>query len=141
MQYGNKTYLFIHAIWRTQEGELFLTKPVRNVLFSHIRTAAEEKMVKILIINGVEDHVHCLFQLHPMQTLSKVIKDIKSESARWINENKIVAGTFDWQDNYVAYSVSPSALKQVWEYIERQEEHHKTKTLENELEIFEKLQF
>ncbi|HTQ27171.1 MAG TPA: IS200/IS605 family transposase [Puia sp.] len=141
MQYGNKTYLFIHAIWRTQEGELFLTKPVRNVLFSHIRTAAEEKMVKILIINGVEDHVHCLFQLHPMQTLSKVIKDIKSESARWINENKIVAGTFDWQDNYVAYSVSPSALKQVWEYIERQEEHHKTKTLENELEIFEKIQF
>ena len=120
---------------------MFLTKPVRNVLFSHIRTAAEEKMVKILIINGVEDHVHCLFQLHPMQTLSKVIKDIKSESARWINENKIVAGTFDWQDNYVAYSVSPSALKQVWEYIERQEEHHKTKTLENELEIFEKIQF
>jgi REP element-mobilizing transposase RayT len=141
MQYGNKTYLFIHVIWRTINGELFLTRPVRNVLFSHIRTAAEEKMVKILIMNGVEDHVHCLLQLHPMQTLAKVVKDIKVESAQWINDNKIVASEFGWQDNYVAYSVSPSAIRQVWEYIERQEEHHKTKSLENELEIFEKIQF
>jgi putative transposase len=141
MQYGNKTYLFIHVIWRTQDGELTLTKPVRNVLFSHIRTIAEEKLVKILIMNGVEDHVHCLLQLHPMQTLSKVVKDMKLESAQWINDNKIITKEFGWQDNYVAYSVSPSAVKQVWDYIDKQEEHHKTKTLENELEVFEKIQF
>jgi REP element-mobilizing transposase RayT len=141
MQYGNKTYLFIHVIWRTHNGELFLTRPVRNVLFSHIRAAADEKLVKILVLNGVEDHVHCLLQLHPMQSLSKVVKDIKTGSAQWINENRIIAGEFSWQDNYVAYSVSPSAIKQVWEYIEKQEEHHKTRTLESELEIFEKIQF
>jgi REP element-mobilizing transposase RayT len=141
MQYANRIYLFVHAIWRTNEGQSLLTKPVRNVLFAHMKTFAEGRMIKILIINGVEDHVHCLLQLHPLQTLSKVVKDIREDAATWLNENRIVESEFAWQESFVAYSVSPTAVKQVWEYIERQEEHHKSKTLENELEVFGKIPF
>jgi putative transposase len=140
MQNGNKTYLFVHAIWSTGNREPLLKKPIRNVLFAHIKGVAEEKLIKILSINGVEDHVHCLLQLHPVQSLSQVMKNIRDESSHWLNENKVLGAGFEWQDGYAAYSVSPSGTKLVADYILKQEEYHKTKTLESELEVFEKMQ-
>jgi len=141
MQYGNRIYLFVHVIWSTSQGAALLTRPVRKVLFAHMKSHAEGKMIRILVIDGVEDHLHCLLQLHPLQTLSKVVKDLREDAAQWINENRIVDKEFGWEESYVAYSVSPSAVRQVWEYIEKQEEHHKTKSLESELEVFGKIPF
>lgn len=140
MQFGNKTYLFVHVIWSTKNRERLLPKPVRVILFSHIQKNSEEKGIKLMIINGVEDHLHCLVQLHPTQNLSKVIKDIKGESSHWLNETKLLQQEFEWQDGYAAYSVSPSAVKQVMDYIYKQEEHHQTRTLESELEVLDKIQ-
>jgi putative transposase len=141
MQQGNKIYLFVHVIWSVGQQAPLLKKPVRTVLFAHIKTVQQEKLVKILAINGVEDHLHCLLQLHPMQNLSQVMKNIKEESSHWLNENKLMETAFEWKDDYAAYSVSPSGIKQVEEYISKQEEHHKTKTLDSELEVFEKMNF
>ena len=137
----HKVYLFVHIIWRVKAGQPLLTKPVRTVLLKYIQKSTAEKGINILSVNGVEDHVHCLLQLHPAQNLSQVINSIRDDSCDWLNENKILDVNFEWQDAYAAYSVSPSSVKQVTEYIQKQEEHHKTKTLENELEVFEKVQF
>ncbi len=137
----NKVYLFVHVIWSVRKESPLLTKPVRVVLFSHIQKSSEEKGINVLSVNGVEDHVHCLIQVHPAQNLSQLVKSIKGESSQWLNENKLLGTSFEWQDEYAAYSVSPSGIKQVTDYISRQEEHHKTKTLESELEVFDKIQF
>ena len=137
----HKVYLFVHTIWRVKSGQPLLTKPVRTVLLSAVRQTAAAKGINIITINGVEDHVHCLLQLHPAQNLSQVTNSLRDESCQWLNENKILDVDFEWQEAYAAYSVSPSGVKQVTEYIQKQEEHHKTKTLENELEVFEKVQF
>jgi putative transposase len=134
-----KAYLFIHIIWPVNKQEKLLSKPVRTVLFAHIKKDAAERGIKILIINGVEDHVHCLLQLHPAQNLSQVTRAIKGESAGWINENKLLPINFEWEEEYSAYSVSPSGLQQVIDYIDKQELHHKTKTLAGELELFDKI--
>ena len=134
-----KVYLFVHAIWSVRQREPLLSKPVRRVLFAHIQKEGEEKGMRVLAVNGVEDHVHCLVQLLPSQNLSQVIKSIRALSAGWLNETKLLAAPFEWEENYVAISVSPSSLKQVTDYIAKQEEHHKSRTLESELEVFEKL--
>jgi len=136
----NKVYLFVHIIWRVHQQRALLSRPIRKVLFTNIQQRAEERGIKILIVNGVEDHIHCLVQLHPAQNLLQVIKSIKSESSQWLNENKLLQGDFEWEDGYAAYSVSPSAVNQVTDYISKQEAYHKTKTLEKELEVFEKMQ-
>jgi putative transposase len=136
-----KIYLFIHVIWSVDNRLPLLTKPVRTVMFSHLQKHAEERGIKIIAVNGVEDHIHCLLQMHPAQNLVQIVKSIKGESSRWLNETKLIADPFEWQEEYAALSVSPSGLKQVTEYIHKQEEHHKTKTLDNELEVFEKMQF
>jgi len=99
----------------------------------------EEKGLRILSINGVEDHIHVLVQLMPSQNLIQVVRSIKTASSHWLNENKLLTGEFQWEEGYSALSVSPSSVKQVKDYIEKQEEHHKTKTLEAELEAFVRL--
>ena len=139
MSEQRKIYLFIHVIWTVFQQQKLLTKPVRTVLFANIQKRAEEKGTKILVINGVEDHVHCLLQLLPAQNLLQVVKSIKTESSQWVNENKLLSSGFEWEDEYAAYSVSPSVVNQVIDYINKQEDHHKTKTLEKEMEVFQKL--
>jgi putative transposase len=134
-----KAYLFVHVIWCVQNREPLLSKPVRRILFAHMQKESEEKGMKVLAINGVEDHVHCLLQLMPSQNLTQVIKSIRTLSSGWLNGNKFLTVPFEWEEGYAAYSVSPSSLKQVMDFIGKQEDHHKSKTLESELEVFEKL--
>jgi putative transposase len=137
---NEKVYLYVHIIWIVNKQEGVLKKPILNLLLIHIKKIAEEKFLKIHSINGVANHLHCLLQLHPTQSLSHAVKILKEESAKWLNENKFFENNFEWSEGYAAYSVSPSGVKQVADYINKQEEHHKTKTLESELEVFEKIQ-
>jgi REP element-mobilizing transposase RayT len=132
-------YLFVHVIWCVKKREPLLTRPVRKILFAQIQKDSEERGMKVLAVNGVEDHVHCLLQLLPSQNLAQVIKSIRTLSSGWLNGNKFLAAPFEWEEGYAAYSVSPSSLKQVMDFIGKQEDHHKSKTLESELEVFEKL--
>jgi REP element-mobilizing transposase RayT len=136
---GPTVYLFVHVICTVQGREKQLSRPARKVLFVHMQKEGEEKGIRIVAINGVEDHVHLLLQLMPSQNLAQVVRSIRSASSDWLNENKLLAVPFEWEDNYYALSVSPSSVKQVKDFIEKQEEHHKTKNLDGELEAFVRL--
>ena len=135
-----KTYLYAHIIWAIRNKETRLSKPIRVVLFAHLQKTAEEKGIKIIQVGGADDHVHVLVQLHPAQNLAQVIRQLKAESSDWLNATQLLPQGFEWEEEYAAYSVSPSAVKQVMDYLDRQEEYHKTKSLEAELEVFEKVQ-
>ena len=136
----HKTHLYIHVLWAIRERQAVLTKPIRTVLFAHLQKTAEEKGVKLLSVNGSTDHVHVLVHLHPAQNIAQVVRQLKAESADWLNGTQLIPTGMEWEDDYAAYSVSPTAVKQVSEYLERQEEYHKTKTLDAELEVFDKIQ-
>jgi REP element-mobilizing transposase RayT len=132
-------YLFVHVICTVQGRERLLARPARKVLFAHMQKEGDEKGIRIVSINGVEDHMHLLLQLMPSQNLVQVVKSIRNASAGWLNENKLLTAEFQWEEGYFALSVSPSNVKQVKDFIEKQEEHHKTKTLDAELEAFTRL--
>lgn len=72
------------------------------------------------------------------QTISKISQLIKGESSKWINDNKLTKTKFFWQDDYWAVSVSESHIESVKEYIQNQEEHHRTKSFTEEVEEFMK---
>jgi REP element-mobilizing transposase RayT len=131
-------YLYVHVIWCVARREAVLTRPVRRVLFAHVQKEAGEKGIKIVVMGGVEDHVHCLLQLMPAQNLAQVVRTVRSASSEWVNVNKLLAAVFEWEEGYAAYSVSPSGVAAVVDYISKQEELHQSKTLESELKIFEK---
>jgi putative transposase len=135
-----KTYLYAHVIWGIKNKETRLGKTIRVVLYAHLQKTAEEKGIKIIQVGGAEDHIHVLLQLHPAQNLAQVIRQLKTESSDWLNTTQLLPHGFEWEEEYAAYSVSPSAVKQVQDFLDRQDEYHKTKSLEAELEVFEKIQ-
>ena len=139
--------VYIHFVWSTKNREPFLdSKELRVKIWNHIRTNANEKGIFIDFINGYSDHCHCLISLGVDQTIQKVMQLIKGESSFWINKEQLLDETsyamkndllkFEWQDEYFAVSVSESMLDKVRNYIKNQEEHHTTKTFQDEYDEF-----
>lgn len=135
---SNQVFLYVHAIWTTKERVKVLTKPARVVLFTHLKKSAEEKGIRILKADGGEEHAHLLLQLHPAQNLSQVMRQLKSETEEWINAAQLTRDPFLWSEELIAYSVSPGSLQQVISFIDRQDDYHKTRTFEMEIEVFTK---
>lgn len=135
---GNRIYLFVHVILEVGERKALLKNVLRVVFFAWLKKTMTEKGVRLHAIGGGEDHVHLLLQLHPAQNLMQVVKQVKEESLSFIGNNSFIKEPFAWQDEYTAFTVSPGALKQTMDYIERQDEYHQGKTLEQEMEQISK---
>jgi REP element-mobilizing transposase RayT len=90
---------------------------------------------KVLIANGVEDHVHMLCSLKPQHAVAEVVKTLKGASSAWFNR-EAGKGTVHWQDGYGAFTVSLSQKDATYAYIAAQEEHHRTRTFAEEYEAF-----
>ncbi len=130
---GNLIYLYVHAVWTTKHREPCLQTSFRYKLLEHMRKHAQTKDIQLEIINGVEDHLHCLFKLKTTQTIAEIIKNLKGESSRWLNESGFINSHFQWQDGYGVFSVSPQNVGKVKRYIFNQEIHHKVKKIDEEL--------
>jgi len=83
------------------------------------------------IIGGVDDHVHLLASLRPVHCIADVLRDMKKDSTLWVKEN--FDRRFLWQEGYAAFTVSPSAIDSVRNYIANQEEHHRKYSFVDEL--------
>ena len=128
--------IWIHAIWATKERMPLIHSSVENKIYPFIAVQLREQGCPVRIINGMPDHIHCLFLLSPQKSISEVIKQIKGSSSHFINQNNIIDDKFAWQTGYAAYSVSESVVEKVYEYIKNQKSHHQRKTFQQEYEDF-----
>lgn len=108
----------------------------KDELYKYITGIIQKQKHKLVIINGVNDHIHILLGYRPHQSLSDLLQDIKGSSSKWINENKLTKIKFAWQEGYGAFSYSHSHLSKVISYIKNQEQHHKKITFMNEYRSF-----
>ena len=88
----------------------------------------------MLAINSVPDHLHMLIGFRPHQSLADLMRMVKSESSKWINEKRLTSVEFHWQAGYAAFSYTKSLVSVVARYIENQEEHHKKESFQKEFE-------
>jgi len=94
---------------------------------------------KLLAIKYMPDHVHVFIGYRPSQSLPDLMRDIKANTSRFINEKKWLPGRFYWQEGYGAFSYSHSQINDVVQYINTQEEHHKKASFKDEyLKLLEK---
>ncbi|MEP7254395.1 MAG: IS200/IS605 family transposase [Ferruginibacter sp.] len=129
--------VYIHFVWSTKNRVPFLDSlELRQKVWKHIRSNAKQKGIFVDYVNGYADHCHCLVSLGIDQTIQKIMQLIKGESSFWINKEGLTKQKFEWQDEYFAVSVSESVVEKVREYIKTQEEHHKTKTFQQEYDEF-----
>jgi len=129
----------IHFICSTKNRIPIITSELKLLLLLHIKENSKTKEIFIDTLNCVDDHIHLLISLGTEQTISKIAMLIKGESSFWINKQKLIKQKFEWQDEYIALSVSESAIDKVRQYILNQEEHHKKKTFNQEYDEFLKL--
>jgi REP element-mobilizing transposase RayT len=78
------------------------------------------------------DHVHLFVSIKPIVCIADTIRNIKSFSSRYINENHLIGDHFEWQSGYGAFTYGQSQLDQVKDYIANQGNHHKKKTFKEE---------
>lgn len=130
------TKVLIHYIWATKNRERLISKELKPLLLQHIKENSIKKGIFIDSINCVQDHIHLLVSLGTEQTISKIAMLIKGESSFWVNKQQLIKNKFEWQDEYIALSVSYSAIDKVRTYISNQEEHHQKKTFTEEYQEF-----
>jgi REP element-mobilizing transposase RayT len=124
--------VYIHAIFSTKNREPLLADNWRDELFRVLGGAANNLGCQSLIVGGVADHVHMLFQLTRTITIADAIGKIKSSSSAWINQTRGLILPFHWQAGYGAFSASQSNIEALREYIRRQPEHHAKQSFQDE---------
>jgi REP element-mobilizing transposase RayT len=94
---------------------------------------------KMIAINNMPDHIHLLVGLKPDVALSDLVRDVKANSSKFINEKRWMVGRFGWQEGFGAFSYSRSQLDTVIRYIQNQQKHHAKKSFQEEyVELLEK---
>ena len=78
------------------------------------------------------DHVHILIGYLPSQPIPDLLRDIKANTSKFINEKKWVPGKFRWQEGYGGFSYSHWEIDRVIKYINNQEEHHRKQSFKDE---------
>ena len=114
--------IYIHAVFSTKGREPTILEEWRTELHSYIGGILNNRRCDLLTAGGVEDHMHLLFRLPATVTVADLIRDIKSNSSAWRHQ----AGdhAFAWQNGYGAFSVGPTQVGDVIDYIGRQRQHH-----------------
>ncbi|MHA3788417.1 IS200/IS605 family transposase [Flavobacterium hauense] len=131
--------IYIHIVFAVKGRNNLISKNWKDELYKYITGIITNEGQKLIAINGMPDHIHILIGLKPSVALSNIVRDIKANSSKFINERKWIAGKFEWQQGFGAFSCSHSQLTNVITYIQNQEEHHKTKTFREEYIEFLKL--
>lgn len=131
--------IWIHAVWATKYRKPLIDSKIERRVFEFMRKQFEELGCPVRIINGMPDHVHCLFLQNPKKTIAETIKQIKGSTSHFINQEKMTEERFSWQVGYACFSVSTSGMDKVFHYIKNQKKHHATKTFQEEYDAFLKI--
>ena len=129
--------VWIHLVFSTKNRTPFLkSAELRKRVFHHVRKNAIRKNIFLEAVDGYQEHMHCLISLNKIHSISETVQLIKGESSFWVNQNKLTAGKFVWQDDYWAVGVSESHVGAVKNYILQQETHHKNVSFSEEVDEF-----
>ncbi|UJF30863.1 IS200/IS605 family transposase [Kaistella sp. 97-N-M2] len=124
--------LYVQAVFSVKYRQALIGEHFSKELFAVIGNLINETGCKVIIVNGVADHVHCFFSLKSSISLSEVMKNVKAKSSKWINENEFLKQRFEWQRGFGGFSYSQSAISNVYQYIQNQKEHHKKENFRTE---------
>lgn len=124
--------IYIHIVFAVKDRDSLISSKWKEKLYKYITGIITNNGHKLIAINGMPDHIHILIGLKPTAALSDVVRDVKANSSKFINEKRWIMGRFEWQAGFGAFSYSHSQIPNVAAYIENQEQHHKIKTFREE---------
>lgn len=130
------TSLLTHVVFSTKRRRPLITPDLEARLLPYFGGITRELRGTLLVSNSVTDHVHLLVALPPTIAISEAVGTLKGSSSKWVHETFPEARSFAWQRGFGAFSVSRSNVPGVARYIERQKEHHRKVTFQEEFVRF-----
>lgn len=127
--------IYIHIVFAVKDRGTNLPITVLPRLHAYMAEVLRKSGFYPVIIGGIHNHVHLLIELKPDQQLSAMVRELKVSSAKFINANRLCQSHFSWQRGYSAFSYSASQKENVINYIEHQFEHHKNRSLNDEIRL------
>ena len=117
--------ILYHLTFHTKNSEKVLHNSGNEELFKYIWGVIKNKKCRLYRINGVEDHIHIVCDLHPTIALTDLVKDIKVSSSIWIKQRGIYPLFSNWAESYGAFTLSIREKDAIIKYVMNQQEHHK----------------
>jgi REP element-mobilizing transposase RayT len=129
---GTFSQIYIQVVFAVKGRENLISKQWKDDVHKYIAGVIKGKGQKPIIVNGMPDHIHAFFGLQPAMPISDLVRDMKNNSSKFINEKRFLKGRFSWQEGYGAFSYAYPQVKTIYDYILNQEEHHKKKFFRQE---------
>jgi putative transposase len=124
--------LFYHLIFHTKAAEKTIDDLHCKELYNYIWGIIKNKNSKLYQINGIEDHIHLLADIHPTIPVSDFVRDVKSFSSSWMKQTGYFQKFKGWAEGFGVFTVSYREKDIIIGYIKKQKEHHMNLTFENE---------
>ena len=128
--------IYVHLVFSTKHRAPLISKEIEEDLFSYLGGICKNLECNPIQVGGHQDHVHILCLLSKKIALMDLIEKVKSNSSKWIKTKGKELENFYWQNGYGAFSVNPTDIEVVKNYILNQEEHHSKKTFQEEFRAF-----
>jgi len=125
--------ILYHLVFRTKNSRKTLVPEHSKELFAYIMGFIQNKKGFLYRINGMEEHLHILCDLHPTIALADFMRDLKTSSSIWIKQTGKFPKFNGWSDGYAALTYAWRDKELIVNYIKNQQEHHKKETFEDEL--------
>ena len=126
----------MHITFSTKNRHPFLDKSINEELFSYLGGICKNLECYPIIVGGHKDHVHILCLLSRKIALMKLIEELKTHSSKWVKTKAQQDQKFYWQNGYGGFSVHPTQIDVVKDYILSQDEHHKKISFKDEYLAF-----
>lgn len=130
------TKLYAHLIFSTKNREPLLDNAIRPRVHAYLATVMRDLDSPWVVVGGVADHVHILFDMGKMHAPVEFVEVVKRESSKFIKTLGPQYKEFFWQRGYAMFSVGPGHRDEAEVYVQNQEEHHRHKSFQDELRAF-----
>ncbi|MBI5726532.1 MAG: IS200/IS605 family transposase [Ignavibacteriales bacterium] len=124
--------VYLHFVFAVKNRDSLIRDSWRRDLYKYISGIVKNKGHKQLALNGTSNHLHLFVGFKISQAIPDFMKDVKTASSIWINQQNFHSGKFMWQEGYGVFSYAQSQIDSVVKYINNQEEHHRVKTFTEE---------
>jgi len=124
-----------HIVFRTKDSDPTVDQNYSDQLYAYITGIIKNKMSHLYRINGVENHLHILTDIHPSLAPADFVKEIKANSSLWMKKSGLFPLFKGWAEGYGSFTCSFRDKDKLIEYIKGQQEHHQIRTFEEEYRI------
>jgi REP element-mobilizing transposase RayT len=130
------TKLYAHLIFSTKNREPLLNDAIRPRVHAYLATVIRNLDSLWVVVGGMADHVHILFDMGKMHAPVKFVEQAKRESSKFIKTLGAQYKSFYWQRGYGMFSIGPANRDEAEAYIRNQEEHHRATSFQEEFRAF-----